>query len=79
MEQFKRRRYNQKNHKTLEEGVKKKQNHIKFNNRKRWRLFQHQEEVSKIQHLKIKPQTELVGEDNIIAEQEVDIKPLVPI
>jgi hypothetical protein len=37
-----RRRYNQKNHMTLKEGVKKKHNHRKFRNRKRWKLFQHQ-------------------------------------
>jgi hypothetical protein len=35
-----RRRYNQKNHKTLKEGVKKK-NQKQFRNKKRWRLFQH--------------------------------------
>ncbi len=38
-----------------------------------------EEEVSKIQHLEIKPQTKLVGEDNRIGEPEVDIKPLITI
>jgi hypothetical protein len=39
MEQLKRRRHNHRNHKTLEEGVRKKQNHRTFRNRKMWRLF----------------------------------------
>jgi len=34
VEQLKRRRYNQKNHKTLEEGVKRKKNHRQFKTRK---------------------------------------------
>ncbi len=38
-----------------------------------------QEKVSKIQHLEIEPQIELVGEDNKNASSEVDIEPLVPI
>jgi hypothetical protein len=33
--------------------------------------------ISKIQHLDIEPQTELVGEEIEIIEQNVDIKPLV--
>jgi hypothetical protein len=40
VEQLKRRRYNQSNHKTLEEGVNRKKNHRQFKNMKRWRLFQ---------------------------------------
>jgi hypothetical protein len=36
-----RRRYIQKYHKTLEEGVGKKKNQREFKNKKRWRLFQH--------------------------------------
>jgi hypothetical protein len=35
MEQLKRRRYNQRNHKTLKEGVRKKHNYINFRSRKR--------------------------------------------
>ncbi len=35
------------------------------------------ETISKIQHLEIEPQTELMGEEIKIAEQNVDIKPLV--
>jgi hypothetical protein len=37
-----RKRYNQRYHKTLEEGVRKKKNHKKFRNKKSWRLLQHQ-------------------------------------
>jgi len=40
VEQLKKRRYNQKNHKTLEEGVRRKKNPKQFKNKKRWRLFQ---------------------------------------
>jgi hypothetical protein len=36
-----RKRYNQRYHKTLEDGVKKKKHHIEFKNKKKWRLFQH--------------------------------------
>ncbi len=42
-QQLKRRRYSQRYHKTLEEGVRKKNNQREFKNRKRWRLFQHQQ------------------------------------
>jgi hypothetical protein len=35
------------------------------------------EEISKIQHLNIKPQTKLMGEEIGIAKQNIDIKPLV--
>jgi hypothetical protein len=35
VEHFKRRRYNQRYHKTLEEGVRKKKNQREFNNKKR--------------------------------------------
>jgi hypothetical protein len=41
VEQLKRRRYNQRYHKTLEERVKKNKNQREFRNRKRWRLFHH--------------------------------------
>jgi hypothetical protein len=34
------------------------------------------EEISKIQHLEIEPQTELMGEEIRITEQNVNIKPL---
>jgi hypothetical protein len=34
-----RRRYNQRNHMTLKEGVKKRKNHKECRNKKRWRLF----------------------------------------
>jgi hypothetical protein len=34
-------------------------------------------EISKIQHLEIKPQTKLVGEEIGIAKQNVNIKPQV--
>jgi hypothetical protein len=36
-----------------------------------------EEEVSKIQHLKIEPRTKLVGKENRTTKREVDIKPLV--
>jgi hypothetical protein len=36
-----RKRYNQRYHKTLEEGVRKKKNHKKFRNKKRWKLLEH--------------------------------------
>ncbi len=36
-----------------------------------------EEKISKIQHLNIEPQIELVGEEIEIAEQNVNIKPLV--
>jgi hypothetical protein len=36
-----------------------------------------EETISKIQHLEIEPQTELVGEEIGIAKQNVDIEPLV--
>jgi hypothetical protein len=39
LEQLRRRRYKQRYHKTLEEGVKKKKNQREFRNKKRWRLF----------------------------------------
>jgi len=42
MEQLMKRKYNQKYHWTLEEGVKKKKNHKEFRNMKRWKLFWHQ-------------------------------------
>jgi hypothetical protein len=35
------------------------------------------EEISKIHHLDIEPQTKLTGEEIGIAEQNVDIEPLV--
>jgi hypothetical protein len=35
------------------------------------------EEISKIQHLEIEPQTELMGEEIGIAEQTVNIEPLI--
>jgi hypothetical protein len=41
MEQFKRGRYNQRYHKALEEGVRKKNNQRELKNMRRWRLFQH--------------------------------------
>jgi hypothetical protein len=37
-----RKRYNQRYHKTLKDGVKKKKHHIELKNKKKWRLFQHQ-------------------------------------
>ncbi len=36
-----------------------------------------EEEMSKIQHVKIEPQIELVGEEIKIAKQNVNIEPLV--
>jgi hypothetical protein len=36
-----------------------------------------EEKISKIQHLEIKPQTELVGEEIGTVEQNVDIEPQV--
>jgi hypothetical protein len=36
------RKYNKINHKTLEEGIKKRKNHKEFRNRNEWRLFQQQ-------------------------------------
>jgi hypothetical protein len=33
--------------------------------------------ISKIQHLEIEPQTKLMGEEITIAEDNIDIKPLV--
>jgi hypothetical protein len=36
-----------------------------------------EEEISKIQHLQIKPQIELVGEEIRIAKQNVNTQPLV--
>jgi hypothetical protein len=36
-----------------------------------------EEEISKIQHLNIEPQIELVGEEVRTIEQNVDIEPLV--
>ncbi len=38
-----------------------------------------EEEISKIQHLDIEPQTKLMGEEIKTAEQNVDIKPLVSV
>jgi hypothetical protein len=35
-----------------------------------------EEKISMIQHLEIEPQTELMGEEIGIVEQNVDIKPL---
>jgi hypothetical protein len=43
-------------------------------NMKRWKL---EEEISKVQHLEIKPQIELAGEDIEIVKQNVNIEPLV--
>jgi hypothetical protein len=43
MEELRRGRYSQKNHRTLEEGVGKKKNDIELRNMKRWRLFQQHE------------------------------------
>jgi hypothetical protein len=37
------------------------------------------EEISKIQHLNIEPQIELVGEEIGTIEQNIDIKPLVSV
>jgi len=37
-----RRKYSQKYHMTLEEGVKKKKELEGIQNRKRWKLFQHE-------------------------------------
>jgi hypothetical protein len=39
VEQLKRWRYKQRNHRTSKEGVKKRKNHIKFKNKDMWRLF----------------------------------------
>jgi len=64
---------------TLKEGVMKKKNHRKFNNKKVEAIPILQEKVSKIQHLEIEPQIELVGEDNKNEKSEIDIEPLVPI
>jgi len=36
-----------------------------------------EEKISKIQHLEIKPQIELVGEEIKIVKQNVNIKPLI--
>ncbi len=36
-----------------------------------------EEVISKIQHLEIEPQTELVGEEIATTKQNIDIKPLV--
>jgi hypothetical protein len=36
-------------------------------------------QISNIQHLEIKPQTKLVGEEIGIVEQNVDIEPLVSV
>jgi hypothetical protein len=42
VEQLRKGRYSQKNHRTLEEGVGKKKNDIELRNMKRWKLFQQQ-------------------------------------
>jgi hypothetical protein len=42
VEQLRRRRYIHRYHRTLEEGIRKKKNQREFKNKKRWRLFQHQ-------------------------------------
>jgi hypothetical protein len=39
VEQLKRWRYKQRNHRTSKEGVKKRKNHTKFKNKDMWRLF----------------------------------------
>jgi hypothetical protein len=39
MEQLKRRRYKQRNHKTSKKGVKKEKKHRDFRNKDMWRLF----------------------------------------
>jgi hypothetical protein len=39
VEQLKRQRNRQRNHRTSEEGVKKNKNHKEFKNKDRWRLF----------------------------------------
>jgi hypothetical protein len=41
VEQLRKRRYNQRYFRTLEEGVIEKNNQRGFRNRKRWKLFQH--------------------------------------
>jgi hypothetical protein len=41
VEQLKGRRYDQKYHKTLKKGVRKKKNQREFKKKKRWKLFQH--------------------------------------
>jgi hypothetical protein len=39
VEELRRRKYRQKNHRTLEEGVRKSKNHRKFKNKNNWKLF----------------------------------------
>ncbi len=59
MEQLKRRRYNQRYHKTLEEGVEKKKLKRIWEQEKVEAIPTPKEEISKIEHLDIEPQTEL--------------------
>jgi hypothetical protein len=63
VEQLRKRRYNQKYHGTLEEGVRKKKNQGELRNKKSGGLLTPKENISKIQHMDIKPQIELVGEE----------------
>ncbi len=54
VEQLKRRRYKQRYHRTLEEGVRKKKNQREFRNKVKV-IPTPEEEMSKIQHLEIEP------------------------
>jgi hypothetical protein len=78
VEQLRRRRYSQKYHKTLKEGVNKKKKPKGIQEQEKVEAIPTpEEEISKIQHLEIKPQTKLVGEEIGIVEQNIDIEPLV--
>jgi hypothetical protein len=77
VEQLRRRRYSQRYHKTLEEGVKKKKTRGNSGIGKGGGYSTLEEDISKIQHLEIEPQIELMGEEIRTIEQNIDIEPLV--
>ncbi len=77
MEQFRRRRYNQRNRRTLEEGVRKKKTTKNLGTWKGGGYFSTRKKSIQDITATNKPHTELVGEGIRTIKLEVDIEPLV--
>jgi hypothetical protein len=73
VEQFKRRRYNQRYHMTLEGGIMKKKNQKVFRNKKRWRFSNTRRKDIQDITFGYRTKTELVGEEIRTTKQNVDI------
>jgi len=63
----------------LKEGIRKKNPKGIQEKKEVEAILALEEELSKIQHLEIKPQTKLMGEEIKIANRNIYIKPLVSV